>query len=194
MLTKRSSVVLIAIGALLCFLSIGYISCTKTGLAPKCNGVLCQNGGYCDSGICKCPSGYEGANCGTAVVNKYINTWDVQQTIVGSDSVKYIGGKSSYVMIFKTTATPTTFFIDNFAGVASYNDIICLIDSTNSSKFSLDTLHNFHQWYDHYHMDWGNGIIAADSTITATFAVSLINGTTNHQRDTLALIMKPHHF
>src|SRR4051812_26854924 len=112
MLTKRSSVILTAIGALFCLLSVAYVSCTKTGLAPKCNGVICLNGGYCDSGICKCPVGFEGASCGTAIVSKYVNTYDVTQKIIGCDSPQYIGQQISYMMIIKTTATPTTFFLN----------------------------------------------------------------------------------
>lgn len=194
MLTKRSSVILTAIGALFCLLSVAYVSCTKTGLAPKCNGVICLNGGYCDSGLCKCPKGFEGGNCGTAVVSKYVNTYDVTQKIIGCDSPQYIGLTTNYMMILKTTATPTTFFIDNFSGVSSYNDIICSIDSLNSSRFTLDTVSNFHQWYDHYRMEGGAGNIAVDSTITATFYIRITNATINYQHDTLSLKMKPHHF
>ena len=195
MLTKRRNIILTAIGTLFCLFCITYISCTKTGLAPKCNGVLCLNGGFCDSGVCKCPKGYEGNNCGTVSVAKYINTYDVVQKVIGSDSADQIGVVTNYVMFLKTTATPTTFFINNFAGVASYNDIICTLDSTNSSNFTLDTLSNFHQWYDHYTMKGGSGHInATDSTISATFEVRILNSTVNWQRDTLQLTMKPHHF
>jgi len=188
-------VILTAIGALFCLFSVAYISCTKTGLAPKCNGVICLNGGYCDSGVCKCPSGYEGANCGTAVVSKFVNTYDVTQVIIGSDSTQFIGQTSHYMMIIKTTSTPTTFFIDNFSGVSSYNDIICTIDSTNSGVFRLDTLANFHQWFDHYRMDAGSGYISGtDSSIQAYFDVRILNSTINWQHDTLSIQMKPHHF
>jgi len=195
MLRKSSGVVAVSIGLLLSLLSVLYISCTKTGMAPQCNGVLCANGGYCDSGVCKCPTGYEGPTCATASVSKFINTYDVTQTLTGSDSAYEIGTVSKYQMIFHTSATPTTFFIDNFGGYPQYNDIVCTIDSISSWKFDLDTLHNFHQYYDHYHMNWGHGYInSGDSSVVIVCAVWRVNASVNHQTDTMLMQMKPHHF
>jgi hypothetical protein len=34
----------------------------------KCKDVLCLNGGACDEGICKCPTGFSGPNCEVAPV------------------------------------------------------------------------------------------------------------------------------
>ncbi len=39
-------------------------SCTH----DKCSNVICLNGGYCTSGICYCPVGYEGPQCQTRSV------------------------------------------------------------------------------------------------------------------------------
>jgi EGF-like domain len=51
--------------AVLFSLVVGFIllvaACTKP-LDP-CAATNCQNGGVCDDGSCKCPSGYEGAEC-----------------------------------------------------------------------------------------------------------------------------------
>lgn len=57
------------------FFSIGsmtlYISCEK----DACSAVQCQNGGNCVSGICQCPTGYEGTSCQTLSVNRYLGTY-----------------------------------------------------------------------------------------------------------------------
>ena len=33
----------------------------------SCTGVVCQNGGGCNNGVCVCPTGYTGTNCQTLV-------------------------------------------------------------------------------------------------------------------------------
>ncbi len=40
---------------------VTYSSCVK----DECENVSCLNGGSCKDGVCKCPSGYTGSNCGT---------------------------------------------------------------------------------------------------------------------------------
>ncbi|RYD55197.1 MAG: hypothetical protein EOP56_16760 [Sphingobacteriales bacterium] len=54
------------------FLGIGstvlYTSCEK----DACLDLKCKNGGSCTDGICRCPSGYEGSECQTAVATKFI--------------------------------------------------------------------------------------------------------------------------
>lgn len=57
------------------FLSIAtiivYSSCEKN----PCNGVSCSNGGSCNNGVCKCPSGYEGPTCGTLTTARYAGVY-----------------------------------------------------------------------------------------------------------------------
>lgn len=38
----------------------------------KCNGVTCNNGGSCNEGICKCPTGFEDPTCSTLTRTRYI--------------------------------------------------------------------------------------------------------------------------
>ncbi|NOT36428.1 MAG: hypothetical protein HOP11_03510 [Saprospiraceae bacterium] len=40
-------------------------SCSKD--EDPCEGVICQNGGFCEAGVCKCPPGYFGKFCETKV-------------------------------------------------------------------------------------------------------------------------------
>jgi hypothetical protein len=195
MLSKKSSILIAAIGTLFCFFSVAYISCSKPGSAPKCNGVTCENGGSCYKGNCVCPVGYEGGNCGTASVAKYIGAWDVHTRITASDSLKYVGIDSNYIVFFKNTATPTTFFIDNFLGNPKYNNIISVLDSTNSFRFKMDTLRNQNMWFDRTVLTYGNGSISADGkTVSGQMMIKHLNGTLNWQNDTLSFSMTPHHF
>lgn len=53
------------------FCAVLYTSCSK----DECKDVVCQNGGVCSGGTCTCVTGYEGANCETAVRAKFIKQW-----------------------------------------------------------------------------------------------------------------------
>jgi len=46
-------------------------SCEKNA----CDGVTCLNGGSCGYGLCNCPTGYEGADCGTKVIKRFLGTY-----------------------------------------------------------------------------------------------------------------------
>lgn len=50
---------------LIVVLLFAFTSCSKTE-KDLCSSVVCNNGGTCVNGICKCPSGYSGTNCETA--------------------------------------------------------------------------------------------------------------------------------
>ena len=195
MLSKRSSIIIAAIGALFCFLSVAYVSCTKPGSSPLCNGVTCENGGYCLKGNCICPAGYEGINCGTASVDKYIGPWDVNQRIVGSDSINVIGKDSLYTVDLLRTATPTSFFINNFMGNANYNNIICILDTLNTSNFAVDTTRGIYMLFDNVAVrpNSHGTINTGNRTISASVYLRFLNSTHNWEVDTLSLSMTPHH-
>ncbi len=202
MVNKKSRVIIAAIATLLTFVSIAYISsCSKPGaIKHTCVDVVCQNGGYCDSGVCVCPAGFSGPNCSVASVAKYIGTWDATQVVIGSDSTNHINDTTTYIALLKNTATPTTFFIYNFAGNPDYNEIVCSIDTINAAlntstyDFIIDTMSIAGTLNCHFDILWGHGNISQnDSVITAIYAVQLINGTTNRETDTVSLILTPHH-
>ena len=201
MLNKKGSILIAAIGTIFCFLSIVYVSCTKVGGRPACNGVICQNGGFCSKGHCVCPSGYEGTNCGTSSASRFIGSedakaWNVYQTVTGSDTASAIGADSSYTVFFKKTATPTTFFIDNFLGNPSYNDILCTMDTLNTRSFTLDSLRDLNMWYEHLFIRNGSsGLMEGnDTAINATIILRYVNKTHNWQVDTLTMRFTPHRF
>jgi|NOAtaT_7_FD_contig_61_3233686_length_741_multi_1_in_0_out_0_2 hypothetical protein len=59
------------------------------GCSGPCKDVSCLNGGTCDgeTGDCQCASGYEGADCGTAINAKFVGTWNVTEACVNSDTL-----------------------------------------------------------------------------------------------------------
>jgi hypothetical protein len=62
--------------ASLSLLIINY-SCSKK---DPCEDIVCKNGGTCESGTCKCPTGYEGATCETESLPKSIKVSGIKIT------------------------------------------------------------------------------------------------------------------
>lgn len=54
------------------FAMIAYSSCSKK---DPCEGVTCKNNGTCVDGSCKCPTGYEGVDCGLTSAAKFTGLW-----------------------------------------------------------------------------------------------------------------------
>jgi hypothetical protein len=48
-----------------------YTACEK----DNCSNLTCQNNGACVSGSCHCPTGYEGTQCETHSVDRYLGTY-----------------------------------------------------------------------------------------------------------------------
>jgi hypothetical protein len=208
MVRKKSSLIIAAIVTIFSFITVAYISCSKSGNNwNTCDNVVCQNGGYCyvDTNnhnrvaVCVCPTGYEGSNCATASVNKFLNTWDMTQTDIGSDSAGSIGLVYKYTVSLQPTATPTTFFINNLSNDPYYYNIICTLDSTQSNnqvnQFYMDTISAFHMVYDHYRILYGGGTINNNyDTISGTFATRHLSPTTNWINDTFTITLVLHKF
>ena len=220
MISKKSSVISAAVLALCCVVSAVYISsCTKPSKGPSCDGYACENGGYCSVDTfyndlyyplvgtphcdcpkggyqvvhCNCPAGFEGPNCATVSVAKYLGTWDVKQTVIGSDSIKTKGTDSLYSVLIQST-TPTSFTIYNLCGDKNYNDVICTLDSIHSGSFIVDTTSAFHMIFDHFKQtSQGFGYIVPGDSIVAILHVRHLNYNINWQNDTLAVVMTPHH-
>ena len=194
---KKGSKLIAAVVTFSCLTAIIWLSCTKTTANPNtCIGVICENGAFCNvdtmtkKPVCVCPTGYEGANCSIVSVAKYVGTWKMMEIITGSDSSNFIGDTIRYSVGLTTTATPTTFFINNFANDPYYDQIICTMDSTNSYLFTLDTISAYHLLYDHYHLLYGYGYISTDgSYIRADLATRHLSATANWINDTMIFIM-----
>ncbi len=190
MVSKKSGLVLSVIGLVVFVFSLVYVSsCTKplADYRYSCINVVCQNGGHCDSGRCTCPVGYEGGHCETRVVDHFYGTWKVHQRTVGSDSTNVVGKDSVYNLELMPTATPTTFFIYNFAGNQYYSELVCLLDSTFNNNFTIDTTSALNMAYDHYRIRGGYGKRYATDSIWARVYVRRLNYNVNWQRDTMEL-------
>lgn len=192
MLSKISNRVVAASMTIFCVLTIGWFSCNKEGSYQRCEGVICENGGFCAVDTltkkpkCTCPAGFEGPNCATAAVTKYIGDWNMRQIVTGSDSAGIINDTSYYTVSLTNSATPTTFFINNFANNRFYNQIVCTLDSANSYNFGIDTISAYHMLFDAYKLLYGYGYITtSDSFIIGTFAEKKLSSTANWMYDTV---------
>ncbi len=71
-----------------------YSSCSKNETPDPCANVTCQNGGTCVNGSCKCPEGYEGADCSVKAALKFIGSYnaadDCNPPFRTGDSLNYI--------------------------------------------------------------------------------------------------------
>jgi len=198
MVSKKSSFVIAAIVTIFSIIIVVYPSCKKQDNSPNvCENIVCQNNGYChvdtthgNHFVCVCPTGYEGAYCATVSVAKYIGLWTMTQTVIGSDSANFIGVSYKYTAYLAQTATPTTFFINNFSNVPDYNDIVCTLDSSASNHFFMDTISAYHMLYDHYKLLYGSGTISNNgNSISDTFATRHLSPTTNWIDDTFAVTL-----
>jgi hypothetical protein len=193
MFSKKRGVIIGSVLTLLSSLSVTYFSCTKPSGDPHtCNYVYCDNGGVCSQGKCTCPTGYEGPRCATESVSKFVGIWKVKQIVIGSTKASYIGKDSTYSINLKKSGTVTTFFIDNFYGDASYNNLVCALDSITSTDFRFDTLPAYHMVYDHFRILDGKGTYGPnDRSIESVIRVRRLDATANWQTDTLSLTMSP---
>lgn len=110
---------LLAVGA---FTMVTYTACTK----DECKDVVCSNGGTCVTGTCNCPTGYEGTTCQTITRDKFLGTYNGNETCtIGSDQ---------YSVTFTTNSDNLKMTFSNI-----YNDdytALCTITSGNSFSFS----------------------------------------------------------
>ena len=169
------------------FMTVLYYSCEKTGNALPCDGISCQNGGYCLKGQCICPTGYEDSTCSTAIVQKYFGSWNVTQKVVGSDSS--LINDTTYTMFIKASSTPTAFFLYNFMGNYEYNKVVCTLDPTNSFHFTIDTTANAAMWYANIHFYGGQGLLYHKDTISGGFKYKHLNKYTTWVVDTVSLFI-----
>jgi hypothetical protein len=204
MVSKKSSLIIAAIVTIFSFITVAYISCSKPGKSlNSCEYVVCQNGGYCFvdtvnqayNPVCVCPTGFEGSNCATASVQKFLGTWNMVQTDTGSDSAAFIGIALKYTVSLVPTATPTTFFIDNFSNDPYYTNILCTIDSAQNpathsvTHFFIDTISAYHMLYAHYRLLYGSGDIYNNDSISGTFATMHLSPTSNWVHDTFTITL-----
>src|SRR5271156_531123 len=108
-------------------LAIVYTACNK----DKCNNVVCQNGGACNSGNCTCLAGFEGSRCETLSRDKFIYKFNGGDTCSSNDSVY-----NQYSIQFLTiAANPVTMNMRNILN--NLNDsAVCTMQSVDSFSFT----------------------------------------------------------
>ncbi len=198
MVRRKSSLFIAAVLCIFSFAAITWLSCNKGGVTPvRCEGVVCENGGYCyvdtttKKTKCSCPTGTEGANCAIVSVDKYVGNWSMRQIITELDSlgtVTMLNDTSYFALSIAKSATPTTFFINNFDNNPYYNNIICALDSVNSSIFYIDSISDAHMIFSSFKLKpggYGGFTTVGDTVITGTFTIRKLSSTYNWMDETI---------
>lgn len=104
---------LLAFVALLGISSTLFIaSCEK----DSCTTLKCQNGGTCADNFCRCPTGYEGAECEIKIAQKFIGRWP------GLVRCNLVNDKDSLGPTFADTLTVFLAQNPNRLGFVRYRD------------------------------------------------------------------------
>jgi hypothetical protein len=124
MIKTFKNILVTSIVTLMAFLAVGYAGCKKTETKPSvdlCETMTCQNGGICFKGECTCKEGYEGKYCETKWLSRYVGTWDIAETTVGStDATKKNKTITYRATIAGKQGNDANFIISNFMGNAAY--------------------------------------------------------------------------
>lgn len=122
------------------FCAVLYTSCSK----DECKDVVCQNGGVCASGTCTCVSGYEGANCETAVRAKFIKSWSAADLISGGTSpLAYTAnivagtGTDMLAVVIGNSFSDNFFTVGPIKATVSGNTITIPLQNPDGNKYSL---------------------------------------------------------
>ncbi|MBL7718356.1 MAG: hypothetical protein JNL72_05945 [Flavipsychrobacter sp.] len=126
-----SYVVVAALLAFCGFSTVTYTSCKDKGFTSMgCDTMQCLNWGTCSEGKCTCPSGFDGADCGIAIAQKFIDPrWSANEVVVGSSNAVWVGASASYTIRTRAGYTATSFFIDSVLNDRYKSNILCEITS-----------------------------------------------------------------
>lgn len=93
---KQFTLVAVSAFSFLALIAIVFSSCEKqeqnfgpTTFYKPCEDVFCLNGGSCLDGNCICANGFEGPECGTRSVDKFIGTYDAFDDCYQNAQVSY---------------------------------------------------------------------------------------------------------
>jgi hypothetical protein len=92
------------------FGAVFYTSCNK----DECKDVVCQNSGTCnaDDGSCTCATGYEGNNCETKSIDKFVKQWSASDKEATTTTTI-----PTYVSAIVAGSTATQIKISNFSAL-----------------------------------------------------------------------------
>ena len=122
--------------------AIVYSSCTK----DACDNLTCLNGGSCGNGICNCPTGYEGTQCQTLSVSRFVGTYagdiscNSQQEVIDSAFITADNANPDYVYVTMNSILPKVLH-----GYVSNNASTYSIIVVNNDSFSSDPNTKFYE-------------------------------------------------
>ncbi len=87
-----------------------------------CEQVVCKNGA-CVDGLCVCPEGYYGEDCGLLVRDQFLGTYDVQDTCASSNYTYVITISASPANITEVIVSNMVDFGYNFTAKVSGNTL-----------------------------------------------------------------------
>lgn len=154
----------IALGAALtigAFSATLYTSCNQ----DECKDVVCQNGGTCTEGKCTCVTGYEGTNCETKSVTKFVKTWSASDKEANTTTTI-----PTYVSAIVAGTAVTEVKISNFSSGFFTNDVVGTV-SGNTITVASQQPDN-----DGYYITTGTGTYDA-TTKKITWSYTLKNPT-----------------
>lgn len=109
-----------------------YSSCEKNA----CNDVSCQNGGSCNVGVCRCPTGYENTQCQTKSIARYLGlytgytTCDNSALVIDSAWITADPKEVNYVLVDLKSIRPK-----KLRGYVLNNEATYTIVVTNNDSF-----------------------------------------------------------
>jgi hypothetical protein len=118
------------------FSSVTYTSCERDDSTMGCDTLKCLNWGVCAKGVCTCPSGYDGYNCGVVLAAKFIDTtWAASERVIGSSNASVINTTDDYFIRTRPGHTATSFFVDSINGDVYRSQVLCEITSPTTFQF-----------------------------------------------------------
>lgn len=170
---SRRALFLTAFVTLMLFTSIGYVSCKKessSNTPDACSSVTCQNGGVCFKGTCTCPGGYEGTNCETRSLTRYLGQWAVDEVISGSTKPAIKGTSKTYnIRIVDKAGKAVSFYIQDLGGNTDWDNIECQIGRTGSGVETVTALPTYFVFSQYQVIPTSNySILRGTGTINAT--------------------------
>jgi hypothetical protein len=128
------------------FLSLLFVFCVVSCRKDACAEVICQNGGACNDGSCKCPIGYTGVSCEIKVNPCFSMGCD---TVHSTCQVSASGPTCVCSQGYEGTLCDKT-WVEKFFGIYTASEICGGVSEGYSSeliqgtKFNSITIKNFH--------------------------------------------------
>jgi len=82
------TILIAGISTIAVFMAVLLPSCNR----DKCKAIVCANGSVCETGVCVCPSGYEGDRCQIVNRERFLGVWDVSEDGSITDPATYAVG------------------------------------------------------------------------------------------------------